>query len=507
MISKKIRTYICMIGLALAIFTGKNVYAAGITDGQIVDANKSWKIAFNQNIALDDLTKQGISVQDSSGSSVKVSIELGSDGKSILVAAPEGGYKSGESYTLTLNDKIHTDKNVKLKDAKTMHFTIKKAVEANTALHVIYSSDYKKGLIDSNGNVIVQPKYSNIRVSDNNDYSINTDDNNPIIVGLNSKYGLIDRTGKVILEPQYDYMYGFSDGLVKAKKGDKFDFIDATGKVVLQSQYKEIGNFNSGLAAFKDDAGKYGFIDKTGKVVLQPQFDDYSQNYGYAGFQFQYNFYGNYAVVVKNGKFGVIDKSGNYKIQPDSNFKVFVSDNVILVGLGDEGYKYIDTSGNTLFTNLDWPVNSGMDCENLYFENGFATYFKKGTQAHSYLMGIVDESGKIISDAKYDFYAPKISEGMAILRSNNKYVCLDTSTGNEFYVDAEYVGPFKEGLARVYVKGAGNSYYIDRTGKKVFQPNSSFDSICDFENGLAKVLYNGKDAYIDKTGKIIWQKN
>lgn|GEM_PF-2692943 len=513
MVSKKIRMYICMVGIAATIFIGKTTYAAGIIDGQVVSANKTWKIIFSHSIALDDLTKQGIVVQDSKGNNININVVLGSDDKSILINPPEGGYKSGENYTLILNDKVHNNKGKKLNDTKSMHFSIQKSVEASTTLHRIYSSDYKSGLIDSNGKVVVEPKYNFIKLSSNNDYSINADDNNPIIVslkiassGVRTKYGLIDKTGKVILEPKYDYIYGYSDGLAKAKLDDKIIFIDVNGKVAIEPQFREVGDFNNGLAAVKDNNDKYGFIDKTGKVVIQPQFDAYTEGGGGEGFQFQYNFNGNYATVVKNGQFGVIDKSGNYKIKPDSNFKIFVSDKLILVGQGENGYKYIDVDGNTVFSNSDMPVSSAMEAQDLFFQNGFASYFKKKSVG-SYLMGIVDENGKIISDAKYDYFAPRISEGMAILRANNEYVCLDTATGNEFSVDAEYVGKFKEGLARVYVKGAGNSYYIDRTGKKVLQPDSSFDSIGDFENGLAEVLYKGKDAYIDKTGKVVWQEN
>ncbi|MFL0252462.1 WG repeat-containing protein [Clostridium neuense] len=505
MVNKKIRMYICMVGIAATIFIGKAAYAVGITDGQVVSANKAWKITFSHSIALDDLTKQGIVVQDSKGDNVSISIAIGSDDKSILINPPEGGYKSGENYTLILNNKVHNNKGEKLKDTKSMHFSIQKSVEASTALHRIYSSNYKAGLIDSSGKLVVQPKYNYIKLSNNNDYSINADDNNPIIVSLGSKYGLIDKAGNIILEPKYDYIYGFSDGLSRAKINNKIVFIDVNGKVVIEPQFKEAGDFNNGLAAVKGDNDKYGFIDKTGKVVIQPQFDAYTEGGGGEGFQFQYNFNGDYAAVVKDGKFGVIDKLGNYKIKLDSNFKMFVSDSLILVGQGENGYKYIDVDGNTVFSNSDMPVSSAMEAQDLFFENGFASYFKKKSGA-SYSMGIVDEKGKVISDAKYDYFAPRISEGMAILRANNEYVCLDTATGNEFSVDAEYVGEFKEGLARVYVKGEGNSYYIDKTGKKVLQPDSSFDSIGDFENGLAMVTYKGKDAYIDKTGKIVWQE-
>lgn len=202
-----------MIGIAATIFIGKNVYAAGIVDGQAVDASKTWRVTFSHTVVLDDLTKQGIVLQDSNGNNINVSIVPGSDDKSILINPPDGGYKLGENYILFLNDKVHNNKGTKLKESKTMHFSIQKPVEASTALHVIHSSDYKSGLIDSNGKVVVQPKYNYIRLSSNNDYSINSDDNNPIIISLRSestgvraKYGLIDKVGNVILEPKYDYI-------------------------------------------------------------------------------------------------------------------------------------------------------------------------------------------------------------------------------------------------------------------------------------------------------------
>ena len=134
MVSKKIKKYIYVIGIAATIFIGKNTYAAGIVDGQVVDASKTWRVTFSHTIALDDLTKQGIVVQDSKGNNVSVNIVSGSDDKSILINPPEGGYKSGENYILSLNDKVHNNKGKKLKDTKSMHFSIQKLVESEYSI-------------------------------------------------------------------------------------------------------------------------------------------------------------------------------------------------------------------------------------------------------------------------------------------------------------------------------------------------------------------------------------
>lgn len=510
MVGKKIKACIYMIGMAATMFIGTHAYAAGITDGQVVDAKKTWKVTFSQNVVLDDLTKQGIVVQDNSGNNIAVGVEAGTDNKSILISPPKDGYKSGGNYTLILNDKIHSDRNVKLKETKTMHFSIQKAVEANTSLHIIYSGS-KMGLIDSNGKVVVQPTCDYISTSPNETYATTSYDNNPIIVEINYKYGLMDKTGKFILEPKYDYIYNYSDGLARALIGNKTEFIDCNGKVALEYDGSDVGDFHSGFASIKNDNNKYGFIDKTGKVVIQPQFDNYidygsGENGQPEDFIFSYEFNGNYAAVVKDGKFGVIDKLGNYKIKPDSNFKMFASDNLILVGQGNNGYKYIDINGNTVFTNSNMNFKA-VRAHNLTFHNGFALFIKDGADGLD-KVGVIDEKGKIIKEAQFNYTRPEysFSDGMILLMlygEYNKFECLNPITGNEICVDG--LQNFNDGLALVS-NDSRDSYYIDKNGRKVLQLDSSFGWLSDFEDGLAYAIHDGKQAYIDKTGKVVWQE-
>lgn len=76
-------------------------------DKSITDPDKSWTIKFNQYVGFDDETKNAITVTDSKGNVVSTNIKL-LDNNKIEVDAPEGGYKQGEIYTLSIGNKVHS---------------------------------------------------------------------------------------------------------------------------------------------------------------------------------------------------------------------------------------------------------------------------------------------------------------------------------------------------------------------------------------------------------------
>ncbi|MBV7272739.1 leucine-rich repeat domain-containing protein [Clostridium sp. PL3] len=117
-----------LIGILFSVFLlcASNVKAASFTDNQTVDANKTWTIKFNYEIELDDLTKQGISVISRKGDTINVDVKLGQDRKSIIITAPEGGYKVGEEYTVTVGNRVHSSSGNGLKDECNIHFNIKR---------------------------------------------------------------------------------------------------------------------------------------------------------------------------------------------------------------------------------------------------------------------------------------------------------------------------------------------------------------------------------------------
>lgn len=107
-----------------------NVQAVKFDDNKTVDPNKTWTIKFSDDVELDDATKQGITVRDSSGTEVNVGVHLGQDNKTVTVTAPELGYTPGESYMLNIGNKVHSSNGKVLKDEGNVRFCIKNSANS-----------------------------------------------------------------------------------------------------------------------------------------------------------------------------------------------------------------------------------------------------------------------------------------------------------------------------------------------------------------------------------------
>lgn len=101
-----------------------NVKAA-IRDNQVVDASKKWTILFTSEVGFDDVTKNAIRVQDSKGRKVDVTMELGTNGRNVIVNAPIGGYTPGETYTLHVMNNAHSKKGKNIPRNYKVNFSIK----------------------------------------------------------------------------------------------------------------------------------------------------------------------------------------------------------------------------------------------------------------------------------------------------------------------------------------------------------------------------------------------
>lgn len=121
-----IKKIITGIFIGSLLFVSTNIKAAPLfKDKQVVDSNKEWTIHFNQEVAFDDLSKQGIAVIDSKGNNANAVLNLGQDNKSIIVSAPSSEYKAGEKYKLIINNKVHSKNSKNIKQDIVVNFSVK----------------------------------------------------------------------------------------------------------------------------------------------------------------------------------------------------------------------------------------------------------------------------------------------------------------------------------------------------------------------------------------------
>lgn len=108
---------------------------------QVVDKSKQWVIKLNDYFALDTLNKQNILVKDSKGKNVNISLGIGKDKKSLVINCPKGGYKPGERYILTVNNKFHYKNGKKLKQKIIINFSIRNNVKSDIKISDIAVDD------------------------------------------------------------------------------------------------------------------------------------------------------------------------------------------------------------------------------------------------------------------------------------------------------------------------------------------------------------------------------
>ncbi len=191
-------------------------------------------------------------------------------------------------------------------------------------------TDAKYGLIDTMGNVIVEPQYGQAWIATSK---------NIVSAKRNGKYGILDENGKIIQPFVYDELecISYNGGSFLLKRKNKFSYANNEGKIISSREYDFGENFWSRRArvALK---GKFGFIDSTGTEIV-PLIYDHAEA-----------FYYNVAVVKKGNKWGMINNRGII-IQPIEFDRIEdIYDEKEMVTTGYKGFKngtvfYFDRDG------------------------------------------------------------------------------------------------------------------------------------------------------------------
>lgn len=191
--------------------------------------------------------------------------------------------------------------------------------------YFITSIDGKSGVIDKQGNILIDPEYDYIQIpnpskpificlydynSDTRDYSSkvlnekgeeiytsynsiqaipnnNTSIQNSYQTGIlkykqDGKYGLLNINGRKITDAIYDSIdtLEYKDGILKVSQGDKYGLIDVNGDEIVKPEYNSISTdgyysqdtkYDSAgyIISVKTDEGyRYGYINSEGKQVL-----------------------------------------------------------------------------------------------------------------------------------------------------------------------------------------------------------------------------------------------
>ncbi|HYG17194.1 MAG TPA: WG repeat-containing protein [Bacteroidia bacterium] len=371
------------------------------------------------------------------------------------------------------------------------------------------------GIIDTTGNVLVEPKYdeiiffddyilyssnkrlkcTNYRVEsvDIKEYGYEPIDNDKIYVpaldryffryafhdGLlrvwkevaEGPYAFIDRQGNVVIDfLKYNRARDFSNGLACVESKGLWGTINIHGEEIVEPTYDYMANYSEGLAKVAIDS-RVGFIDTAGGVII-PFIYESAENSNEG-----------LIAVQKDGKYGFINHNGEVVLDFKYDLAHSFTSGLAKVKINNkEGY--INRHGNFIY--------GPEDTLGRIYDKGKLTSVRKGK---SWMF--VDYKGNIIDTIVSDdpFYFD--NDGYARFSRRLKYGAVNRLGEVIYYPGRTYW--INQGISRYnYLNKWG---FVDRNGNVILKP--VYDLAFDFNGDIACVKLNNRWGAIDKKGDVL----
>ena len=339
------------------------------------------------------------------------------------------------------------------------------------------TGEYKtKALNEKNEEIFTQ--YSKIEALQNIDISGNlTYDQNVLKIEKDGKYGLINFTGKEIIAIDYEEITAISgiENSFRVKKDGKYGIVDNEGKIVVETKYADIdilGKDNKSGFIVKDEAGKYGIIDYSNNQVLEMKYDAIEKVYG-----------NDVYVVTVDGKQKIVNKENTDVLTSgfDSIKQILAKQENAVIFVKTEKYGVMNLSGEVLIE---------AQYEDLK-ETKLGTFIAKKDNKYGIINAenqekVSFEYSSIVYNEKADIYIAEDSNlNSSILNSN-----LETKLTGMLIELNENKGYLKLRINDEY------KYYNFK-----FEEKQEIDIFPNRTLFLSKK--DGKYGYVDKNGKVI----
>lgn len=411
-----------------------------------------------------------------------------------------------------------------------------------------YKKNNRYGLLGFDGKEITKPIYEEI---DSLPYK-----EGEFIVKKDGKYGVINPKGTKMLNWEYDDITG--DGYydknyknagyiagIKSEEGYLYSYVNCNGKVLLKKEYNDIVRINE----INDSNNVFLIASKTGKKGL---FKNNKQIIPCEYQSLEYNEETKLVIAKRNDKYGVFDLNGK-EILSVNNSELAIKGIHILATKDNKQSEY-DLNGKEV-SEMKYKSVSATNNEEFFItvnqSNRYGLINKKEVEVienkYAYLeyltgkyfavysddnkIGIIDSSGRIVLDMKYDVVQKIKGSNLIqaiVLKDNNVELYTEdikqvTSQENaSVYLADNYIKLVSPNKVS-YFKLDGT----ETTSKEIFPDNELFatvkngfwgfedkegkikierkyDSVTEFNKyGFAGIKQNGKWGVIDKSGNII----
>lgn len=346
------------------------------------------------------------------------------------------------------------------------------------------------GYIDDEGRTVIEPRF---------EYAEEFQPNGLAVIQLKGQSGLIVATGQERVKPIYAYIGPFVEGRAVVSDAKGYTLIDEVGQEVTTARADYLNALHEGRALFSKQGSsggpsRYGYWDRQGKEVLPAVYEDGSD-------------FMNGAALVKigTGEFALIDTDGHRLHTYKHAFVGNPGDGLLSYQETENGkYGYLNTDGTVAIK----PQYTAA----LPFYQGRAVINTAENYGNAY--GLIDKQGRQIVPAKYD-EVQQLGENRVALGTplypdkpyrGTKYVIADADNGRILNSHILFgVNNYNEGLASVF--DAKETYFIDKSGKRVQQPVVPGMGTLSFSGNLIRANVDQRTSYYDRRGKQIWRQN
>ena len=306
--------------------------------------------------------------------------------------------------------------------------------------------DNKWGVINSNGETIIDPAYTEMIIIPNNkkdvfictyDVNYETGDYKTKVLNCNNEeiFKSYDKIEAIQNSDSNNNLW-YESNVLKVRKDGKYGLINLDGREILTVQYDEItampGIINS-LKTKKEE--KVGIVNSEGKVIIENKFADIET--------LGDNDKSGFIVKNENGNYGVVNYLGIQVLEPKYKEVKKVSGNDMYVIIEETGEKLIDKEGNVV-------LESGFDkIKDILKNKENGIIFEKDSK-----YGIMNLAGEIKINPEYQDLK-EIKDGILIAKLNDKYGIIDIANENKLGFDYTSIN-YIEG-ADIYTIENGNT--------------------------------------------------
>lgn len=267
-----------------------------------------------------------------------------------------------------------------------------------TGGRAVYELNGKKGIMDTDGDIVIEPVYDDLKYNGKND--------DKIIVCDNGSYLTINMDGYKTGEPEndYDYLGVLSQKRVVAIKDNKYGYLNSSLEEKIPLEYDGATAFSNGVAAVKK-GNKWALIDTKGEAVTEYLYDDIAINSNEVCSA-------NELVCVKQGdKWSLINIEGE-PIGTDSYdaMKAFEGNGYCAVCKGNS-WGYINSEGTLI---IDYQYEDAKS-----FANGYAPVMKEG------LWGYIDSNNLLMIDYTFGDANHMTEKGLAPVSLDNMWTLIE----------------------------------------------------------------------------------